>query len=178
MTNPFTRAGLALALGCLAGPLSAQGLSKTALALRSWIAAHHEEQISLLQRMVNQPSGSLNVTGVRAVGALYRAELDALGFKTHWVDMPPEMHRAGHLVAERPGTRRGAKRLLLIGHFDTVFEGAGQMFVRVDSSARGAGTSDMKGGDAILLYALKALAASGQLDQLNVTVVITGDEEL
>jgi len=35
----------------------------------------------------------------------------------------------------------------------------------------------MKGGDVILLYALKALAARGQLDAIDVTVVITGDEE-
>ena len=50
-------------------------------------------------------------------------------------------------------------------------------FVRQDTIARGAGTSDMKGADVILLYALKALAANGQLDRMDVTVVITGDEE-
>ncbi|HEV8597922.1 MAG TPA: M20/M25/M40 family metallo-hydrolase [Gemmatimonadales bacterium] len=163
----------------LAAPLPAQKLSKSEQALRAWIAAHHEEQIGLLQRMVDQPSGTLNVAGVRAVGALYRAELDALGFKTQWVELPAEMHRAGHLVAGRAGSKRskGTKRLLLIGHFDTVFEGEGQKFVRVDSIGRGAGTSDMKGGDVILLYALKALAATGQLDRLDVKVVITGDEE-
>ena len=160
--------------------LSAQSLGKSELALRGWIAAHREEQIALLQRMVDIPSGSLNVAGVQRVGALYRAELDRLGFATRWIDLPAEMHRGGHLVAERRGARtpkRGGKRLLLIGHFDTVFEGAGQRFTRSDSTASGAGTSDMKGGDVILLYALKALAATGQLDQMDVRVVITGDEE-
>jgi glutamate carboxypeptidase len=159
--------------------LPAQTLGKTEQAVRAWVAAHHEEQIGLLQRMVDIPSGSLNLAGVRAVGALYRAELDALGFKTRWVELPAEMRRGGHLVAERSGPRKpkAGQRLLLIGHFDTVFEGAGQKFVRVDSMARGAGTSDMKGGDVILLYALKALAAGGQLDQMDVVVVITGDEE-
>jgi glutamate carboxypeptidase len=51
--------------------------------------------------------------------------------------------------------------------------------VRQDSIARGAGTADMKGGNAVLLYALKALAAAGGgvLDRMDVTVVITGDEE-
>jgi acetylornithine deacetylase/succinyl-diaminopimelate desuccinylase-like protein len=45
------------------------------------------------------------------------------------------MLRAGHLVAERIGKRAGKnpKRLLLLGHFDTVFEGEGQKFVRTDS---------------------------------------------
>ncbi len=160
-------------------PLAAQTLSRSEQALRTWIVAHREEQIQTLQKMVDLPSGTLNVAGVKAVGALYRAQLDALGFKTRWVDMPAAMHRAGHLVADRAAKRRnpGGKRLLLIGHFDTVFEGAGQKFVREDSIARGAGTSDMKGGDVVLLYALKALAAGGQLDQMDVTVVITGDEE-
>lgn len=170
---------VALATLCYASSLPAQSLSKSEQAIRAWVAAHHEEQIGLLQRMVDLPSGSLNVAGVRAVGALYRAELDALGFTTRWADLPPELHRAGSLVAERKAGKqpKGGKRLLLIGHFDTVFEGPGQKFVRADSLARGAGTSDMKGGDVILLYALKALAAAGQLDQLDVTVVITGDEE-
>jgi glutamate carboxypeptidase len=180
MLTSLWRAGLAALATLLTGvPLAAQALDKSELAIRDWIAAHHTEQIGLLQRMVDIPSGTLNVAGVRAVGALYRAELDALGFTTRWVALPPEMRRAGHLVAERDGSRqpKGGKRLLLLGHFDTVFEGPAQKFVRTDSIARGAGSSDMKGGDVILLYALKALAATGQLDRMDVKVVITGDEE-
>jgi len=168
-------------LSVSAAPLHAQvpALSKSEQRLRDWIASHREEQIGVLERMVNIPSGTLNVSGVRAVGALFRTELDALGFKTRWADMPREMHRGGHLIADHPARKKvaGGRRVLLIGHFDTVFEGEGQKFVRQDSIARGAGTSDMKGGDVILLYALKALAATGQLDRLDVTVVITGDEE-
>jgi glutamate carboxypeptidase len=158
---------------------SAPPLTRTELRLRDWIAAHRDEQIGVLERLVNQPSGTLNVSGVRAVGAIFRAELDGLGFTTRWVDMPAAMRRAGHLVADRPAKKRAkdGRRLLLLGHFDTVFEGEGQKFVRQDSIAHGAGTSDMKGGDVILLYALKALAAQGLLDQMDVTVVITGDEE-
>lgn len=180
MPTLSVRAGAFALLALLTGAqLPAQKLSKPEQALRAWIASHHEEQIGLLQRMVDQPSGTLNLAGVRAVGALYRAELDALGFTTRWVELPVEMRRAGHLVAERTGPQRAkaTKRLLLIGHFDTVFEGEGQRFVRQDSLARGAGTSDMKGGDVVLLYALKALAATGQLDRMDLKVVITGDEE-
>ena len=162
-----------------AGQSAPPPLTRTEIRARDWIAAHREEQIGVLERLVNQQSGTLNVAGVRAAGAIFRAELDGLGFTTKWVDMPAEMRRGGHLVAERPAPNpsAGGKRLLLIGHFDTVFEGEGQKFVRADSIARGAGTSDMKGGDVILLYALKALAAAGQLDRMSVTIVITGDEE-
>ncbi|TNY05155.1 M20 family peptidase, partial [Escherichia coli] len=62
----------------------------------------------------------MNAAGVREVGALFRAEFERLGFATRWVDMPPAMQRAGHLVAERVGTQ--GQRVLLIGHLDTVFE--------------------------------------------------------
>src|ERR1043166_5982851 len=151
-------------------------LTRTEIRVRDWIAAHREEQIGVLERLVNQQSGTLNVAGVRAAGAIFRAELDGLGFTTKWVDMTAEMRRGGHLVAERPARNpsAGGQRLLLIGHLDTVFEGEGQKFVRADSIARGAGTSDMKGGDVILLYALKALAAAGQRDRMPVTGVTTG----
>ena len=45
-----------------------------------------------------------------------------------------------------------------------MFEGEGQRFVRVDSNlAKGAGSGDMKGGDAVILYALKAVQSIGAL---------------
>jgi len=147
--------------------------------MRGYITQTHAEAVALLTRVVNLPSGTLNVAGVRAVGAVFRRELDLLGFTTRWVDLPASMKRAGHLVAERRALRPSpnGKRILLIGHLDTVFEGPGQRFVRQDTVGRGAGTADMKGGDVAIIYALKALKAAGVLDQLTVTVVMTGDEE-
>jgi glutamate carboxypeptidase len=53
-----------------------------------------------------------------------------------------------------------------------------QTFKRLDDrTATGPGVIDMKGGDVIIVAALKALKAAGQLDRLNVVVVMTGDEE-
>jgi glutamate carboxypeptidase len=107
---------------------------------------------------------------------MFRAALDSLGFATRWAPMSAEMHRAGHLIAEHRG-RAGNVRMLLIGHLDTVVEPDGPNFVREDSMARGIGSGDMKGGDAIILYALTALEQAGALRDLNLTVVLTGDEE-
>jgi glutamate carboxypeptidase len=143
--------------------------------MRDYVRARHEDDVALLERAVNISSGTQNVAGVRRVGDLFGAELAALGFTVHWADMPPTMRRAGHLVAERRGTK--GPRLLLIGHLDTVFEGEGQRFVREDTIARGAGTSDMKGGDVAMISALRALHASGALDGSQIIVVMTGDEE-
>ncbi|MDZ7631993.1 MAG: M20/M25/M40 family metallo-hydrolase [Gemmatimonadaceae bacterium] len=166
-------------LASLVAPLSlaAQSpLDRTEQALRREIASRREDQITYLERLVNIPSGSLNVAGVREVGRVIGATLDSLGFQSRWVDVPAGMQRAGHLVSTHTG-KPGSPRMLLIGHLDTVFEGPNQRFERVDSIAKGAGSSDMKGGDVIIVYALKALHATGALRNLNVTVVMTGDEE-
>lgn len=165
---------------CLALPFSlgAQtSLSRAEQAVRAAVESRGDEQVAYLERLVNIPSGSLNVTGVREVGRVIGATLDSLGFASRWVDVPAGMKRAGHLVATHSG-KAGAPRILLIGHLDTVFEGANQRWVRQDSIGKGAGSSDMKGGDVIILFALKALQATGALKDMNITIVMTGDEEL
>jgi glutamate carboxypeptidase len=152
-----------------------QSSSPQERAITSFIDAHNAEALALLEKVVNINSGSMNLNGVRAVGDVFRAEFDALGFKTTWVDGAP-FKRAGHLVADHPG--RGP-RILLIGHLDTVFEPDSpfQTFQRIDeNTAKGPGIIDMKGGDVIIVQALKALKAAG-VDDMNVVVVMTGDEE-
>jgi glutamate carboxypeptidase len=140
------------------------------------VDAHNAESLALLERVVNVNSGTQNFAGVRQVGDLFREQLDALGFRTRWVD-GAAFHRAGHLVAEHPGP---GPKLLLIGHLDTVFEPESpfQKFERLDdSTARGPGIIDMKGGDVIIVAALRALKDAGALDRMNVVVVMHGDEE-
>ena len=152
------------------------GLTADEKAIAAYIDAHNTEAVMLLERAVNINSGSMNLEGVREVGRLFRAEFDALGFKTEWID-GAAWERAGHLVATHQGT---GPKLLLIGHLDTVFERDSpfQKFERVGTDyARGPGVTDMKGGDVILLQALKALKSVGALERMNVTVVMTGDEE-
>jgi glutamate carboxypeptidase len=144
--------------------------------IRASIKASHDDQIAYLERVVNMPSNTLNLSGVRKVGAAFLASFDSLGFQSRWVTLPDATERAGHLVAEHRG-KPGSVRILLIGHVDTVVEPAGPTWVRTDSMAKGVGSGDMKGGDVIILYALKALQASGALKDMNVTVVFTGDEE-
>jgi glutamate carboxypeptidase len=130
--------------------------------------------LELLAATVNVQSATENLAGVRAVGEIYAREFRALGFETRWVDVPPEMKRAGHLVATHRG-KRGGPRLLLIGHLDTVLQG--EPFRRDGNRAYGSGASDMKGGNLVALEALRALQATGELRAMNVTVVFTGDEE-
>ncbi len=156
---------------------AAPSLDSKETAIVSWSEAHSEEAIDLLEKLVNINSGTMNQQGVRDVGAVLRTELDGLGFETRWVDMPEEMGRGGHLFGEHLGDR--GKRILLIGHLDTVFEPeeAFQTFSRDGSKAIGPGVEDMKSGDVIIIYALKALQAAGVLDGAQIVVAYTGDEE-
>ena len=162
----------------LATPLRAQSLAPIERRLVEAVDAGVPEAIAVLERAVNINSGTMNLAGVRDVGRLFDAEFTRLGFTTRWID-GAEWGRAGHLVAERFGRRTGPK-VLFIGHLDTVFEQDSpfQRWNRVDdSTATGPGSTDMKGGDVVMLLALRALRDAGVLDQLQITVVLTGDEE-
>lgn len=141
----------------------------------STVVAEHERHIALLERIVNQNSGTLNAAGVRATAEIVRAELEPLGFDVRWIDMS-ETGRAGHLVATHDG---GGRNILLIGHLDTVFEPDSpfQTFVRDGARATGPGVGDDKGGVVVIIAALRAMQAAGTLERSNVTVFLTGDEE-
>src|SRR5689334_13537027 len=133
--------------------------------------------IQMLETLVNVNSGTMNLEGVTRVGEMMRAELEPLGFTVRWVPMAA-VHRAGHLVAEHKGNGRG-KRVLLIGHMDTVFEKDSpfQKYERHGDKAIGPGVNDMKDGLAIMVSALRAMKIAGTLKDATVTIVLSGDEE-
>lgn len=159
-------------------PLAHAELSDVERAIATAVEQRRAGAEALLEEVVEINSGTLNPEGVRAVGAVFAERFRELGMDVEWIELPPEMNRAGHLVAR---TRNDtAPNLLLIGHLDTVFEPDGpfQDFERIgDGRARGPGVTDMKGGDVVILEALAALRETGVLDAVNVTVILTGDEE-
>jgi len=154
-----------------------QKLSKTEHKIINKVQSYEDESIDFLEQVVNINSGSLNLEGVRKVGSIFRGAFDGIGFETRWIDMPEEMNRAGHLFASIKGKK--GKKLLLIGHLDTVFEENSpfQRFERKDSIAYGPGANDMKGGNVVVLFALKALHDLNLLKNTTITVAFTGDEE-
>lgn len=133
----------------------------------------------LLEKLVNTNSGTMNFSGVKKVGLILQNEFDGLGFTTKWID-GASFDRAGHLVATHISQNTAATKILMIGHLDTVFssDDAFQTFTRLgDNKAAGPGVTDMKGGDVIILNALRALKQNGQLQNISIKVVMTGDEE-
>jgi glutamate carboxypeptidase len=156
----------------------AQTLKAPEKAIVAKVAADMPQTMELLKEVVNINSGTLNLAGVRQVGDVFKREFDAMGFTTEWVSLPDDLNRAGHFVATRKGTK--GKKLFLIGHLDTVFEKSMPFtpFTMInDSTATGQGANDMKGGDVMIVAALKALHAQGLLDNTSITVYFTGDEE-
>ncbi len=150
------------------------------------IDAESPAAVALLERLVNINSGTMNLPGVIAVKDVVMPQIEALGFKVRWVPMEAFDKRAGDLVAEHPcaaGAGKCGKRLLLIGHMDTVFEPSSsfQKYTIVPGTdgkvATGPGVNDMKGGLVVMLSALKAMKTAGALDKAEITIVLSGDEE-
>jgi len=168
-------AALVMAIAA-AAPVSARISPAEASMVRA-IDAEQDRTVAMLTKWVEQNSGTLNSAGISAVGTMVRAELEPLGFQVEWIDMSAA-HRAGHLVARHKGNGRG-KRLLLIGHLDTVFEPDSpfQHWRRDGNWAHGPGAADDKGGDAVIVAALRAMQSAGTLKNADITVFLTGDEE-
>ena len=166
------------ALAALAlAPAAHAKLSPTESRLAGTVKAEQERSIALLERLVNQNSGTLNLAGVEKVAEMMRAELEPLGFTVTWKPTP-ETKRAGHLIAVHKG-RADGKKMLLIAHLDTVFEPDSpfQTFTRKDGWGEGPGAGDVKGGMVVIVAALRAMKAAGTLKDANIEIHMTGDEE-
>jgi glutamate carboxypeptidase len=183
---------LTLAAACIVGSTTVVALyaqappDPTEARMIATIDAETPASIALLEQLVNINSGTMNLPGVIAVKDIIQPKIEALGFTTVWHPMEQLDHRAGDLVATHPcpaGAGKCGKRILAIGHMDTVFELSSpfQRYSIVPGSdgkvATGPGVNDMKGGLVVLLTALDAMKAAGVLDHTEITIVLDGDEE-
>ena len=153
-------------------------LDRTEKKIVKWVDENNNDAVTLLKDLVNINSGTMNFEGVRKVGAVLMQKFTDLGMKTEWLP-GSEFNRSGHLVAKTEGGK--GKKILMIGHLDTVFEldSPNQEWIRIDENiVKGPGIGDMKGGDVIILQTLTALNVQGLLKEMNIWVIMTGDEEL
>lgn len=141
---------------------------------------------ALLEKLVDMNSGTMHLPGVIAVKDVVAPHLEQLGFQVRWMPMEAVTARAGDLIAEHvcaAGAGKCGKRLLLIGHLDTVFEPSSsfQRYAPVQDSGgkmvTGPGVADMKGGLVVMLAALTAMKDAGVLDRSEIRIVLSGDEE-
>jgi glutamate carboxypeptidase len=150
------------------------------------VDANNAADLALLQQLVDTNSGTMHLAGVLAIKDILTPRLDKLGFRVQWVPMDTLTQRAGDLVAEHAcpeGQGHCGKRLLLVGHMDTVFEPSSpfQHYSIVPGSngqaATGPGVADMKGGLVVMLAALRAMESAGVLRNTEIRIVLSGDEE-
>jgi glutamate carboxypeptidase len=165
---------------------ASSSLSPAEVKMAGSVDAHADADMALLQQLVDRNSGTMNVAGVEAVKDILIPRFEALGFQVRWVPMKAQTARAGDLVAEHPcpaGAGQCGKKLLLIGHMDTVFEPASsfqkyQLVPNTDGKiATGPGVADMKGGLVVMLAALGAMREAGVLEHCEIRIVLSGDEE-
>ena len=191
------RSNRLLALGCLAGSLLTasnkpacgqprDGLSPAEVKMVRSVDAHTDSDLALLEKLVDLNSGTMHLAGVEAAKDSLTPQFESLGFKVRWVPMQSQTARAGDLIAEHPcpaGEGQCGKKLLLIGHLDTVFEPSSsfQQYTLVPNTdgkiATGPGVADMKGGLVVMLAALRGMQEAGVLEHCEIRIVLSGDEE-
>ncbi len=127
-----------------------------------------------LKKYVNQPSGSHDREDVEKVAGMFAEDFRSMGFSTELIPG----HRFGPVLRARIGA--GNRQLMLMGHMDTVFPR--DAFVPFEDlgggRARGSGCIDMKGGDVVMLYALKKALPRLDLEKVSVCAVLNPDEEI
>jgi glutamate carboxypeptidase len=153
-------------------------------ALRRAVDASYSSYLTDLEATVNMDCGTYLPGGVNRVADLMQDRFEGSGWR---VERRPHAGEGSTenlgdvLVATLNGAAPEGRRMLLIGHMDTVFpEGTPleRPFTVEGDRARGPGTSDMKGGLLAGYYAVRALQDVGLDGYGSITYVCNPDEEI
>ncbi|MGY8661441.1 M20/M25/M40 family metallo-hydrolase [Bradyrhizobium sp. UFLA05-109] len=168
-----------LALSLL-GFVSANATARAAADEKLKAAAEQEKAplIETLHDMVMIESGSSDVEGLAKMADFTEARLKALGAATRRQKTTAGAG-ADIVVGTFEGT--GTRKLMLIGHMDTVYQRgilASEPYHVDGTKIFGPGIADDKGGLAVILHALKILKDTGWHDYATLTVSLNPDEEV
>ena len=143
--------------------------------------------LETLKRLVSIESGSRDREGLDAIAQVIGEQFKALGGQVEYIEPPEEVNR-GVPAAERIGrmvqarfTGAGSKKILLIGHMDTVYPRgmlAKSPFRIEGERAYGLGINDDKQGVALIIHTMALLKQINFKDYAQVTVLINADEEI
>jgi glutamate carboxypeptidase len=172
-------AGMAIAVAAQAAPQEP---------LWAMVKKEKPAAVETLRDLVNIESGSRDKEGLDRLAALIGARLAALGGKIEYYepnaadtyrlyDTPKDIGKV--VIARFAGS--GARRIMLLGHMDTVYAHGtlAKRPYRVEGGrAYGPGIADDKSGITMILHALALLKALDFRDYGTLTVVINGDEEI
>jgi glutamate carboxypeptidase len=156
--------------------MTSQATRQSALIYLEWCQQHEGEMLSLLRKMVEIESPSDDKAAVDRMGSFLAEAFERLGGQ---VTFYPQELAGNHLKADFAGS--SGKPVLLLGHFDTVWPlgTLAKMPFRVEAGrAFGPGVYDMKAGIAMMIFAMRALKASGHNGHRPVTILLDTDEEV
>jgi glutamate carboxypeptidase len=142
--------------------------------IRSYVDGHAAEQLDFVIRMCDRNSYTYNRDGTNEVSGMIHDRLG--GILPHRESVRQNTVGDHHILRTRPSS----EGVYLLGHMDTVFppDHPFQECAVDGDWLTGPGTGDMKGGLAVMVYALLALHESGILDQLDITFILSADEEV
>jgi glutamate carboxypeptidase len=142
-----------------------------------WLADKERAMEDALAPLVAVNSFTDHPEGGRKVGAMLRGLFGVDGVQA---SARPSERYADHLVFRTREDAPNRAAVALVGHLDTVFPpGAFEGYRRDGGLARGPGVLDMKGGLVVVAFAIRALAATGDLGAVApLRVVIVSDEEV
>ncbi len=131
------------------------------------------DYFDFLRQVVLINSYTKNKAGVDKVGAVFDEEFHRLGFN---IDIFARELLGNHHYYTSPYNPQ-KKRLLLLGHLDTVFPpGKFEEYKEDEKWVYGPGVCDMKGGNVVALWALKKIYEE-KLPFENVDMLLVSDEE-
>lgn len=143
------------------------------------VAACAPSMLSFLESVVNMDSPTEDKVLADAVGDRFQARAESLGLAA---DRDIQTAFADNRICRHRAAGAGLRpRILMIGHFDTVYAAgtAAARPFRIDGArALGPGALDMKGGIVVGLFALEALRAVLGRIPCDVTFILNGDEEV
>ena len=141
------------------------------------IVARLDVMTDALRELVALPTGPSERAGQRACLDLLAKRWRRLGFRTETLESPAGL---GHLLAHCESTTPDAPRVLLLGHFDTVFDEASGFvgMARAGDWLTGPGVADMKGGLVVAHAVVEGLRAAGRMGDFEWIVLFTADEEI
>ena len=134
--------------------------------------------IQTLKDLVGIESGSANVAGLTKMADYVEARLKAAGARTERLKSTAA---PGGPIVKATFTGTGRKKILLIGHLDTVYPVgilASQPVKTDGNKLYGPGIADDKGGVAVILHAMEILKAANRRDYAVLTVLLNPDEEI
>jgi glutamate carboxypeptidase len=154
---------------------------------------------TLLIELAEINSYSYNISGLDQVRTIIKSEFDKLQKKFPRLQLSIEELEldeelsidangnevknklAKSLLVKKTSANKSARKVLLMGHMDTVFppESKFQNCKALDDDKlNGPGVSDLKGGIVVLLKAIEAFESSDKADDIEWQVFLNSDEEI